>query len=441
MPRGWPDYTYPVSLVINEVAEFGVRIDEVAGGVTFDANIVGSTTTLDVKITESTVTLNADVNITGSTVTLDVNVTNTSIAVQATIVDSTVTLDVNITNSIINVAASQVGTWSVDANITNAVLNVEISGTPTVNIQTQDGVSIVIDKLTTRAFYEVRQVYSNTGSAVSGWQTLDKPYGKLFSRQCRGWIVEIGVYLRNPKASPDTLIVKLSPFPNMAVVKTVTETIPANEPEGTVWVKIYDYWVYDSLFISVESANGFIEVGYDNDAEPAPDSWYYDSASETWLPEPTGIAHFWIEARIYGQTVGSVPVDGVVGTYEFPSISSRAEASLAPYSEGSYTLIEVDSPGHLSWLTLSADSPELIITIYCDGYVIWQSNLQFIHDWINEGNVATGITITKWDTANSNYAVCFHLPLSWRKKFEVEIEVPTGMTITAGAFCIYRSTA
>jgi len=415
MPRGWPDFIYPVGIFAQEVDYLTVSVDRI------------------------TASISADVTIVGSNVTLDVNITNTSINTKATIVDSQITLDVNITNASINTSTiitdCQV---TIDVNITNPSINVVIQGTPTINVKTEEGANIIIDKLTTTAFYEARQVYANQAARLTGWQKLDKPYGKLFSRQCRGYIVEVGVYLRNPVASDDYLIVELRPYPGLAPVKTLREKIAANMPEGTYWVPVLDYWLYDSLFIVVRSENGYIEVAYDDSTDTPPDSWYWDSTNEVWEPTEPTILHFWIEARIFGQTVGTLPIDGVVGTYEFPYNTSRAEVSLQPFPPGSNTLLELDTPGHNLLTMFTSSSPDVILFIDCDDNAIFAASIRLLYESFLDQGVDAGIVITKYDTSLNRYALAIKFKYSWRRKLRIWIDNVTGSDQECGLYVAYK---
>ncbi|RKZ94161.1 MAG: hypothetical protein DRQ46_10390 [Gammaproteobacteria bacterium] len=441
MARGWPDFVYPVGIFAQYVDYVTVDIGKVEAGVTFNVNIVDSSITMDVNITNASINTNA--TIVDATIALDVNATivGATATLDVKLVDSAITLDVNITNASINTNAvitdCQV---TLDVNITNPVINVEIQGTPTINVQTEEGANIIIDKLTTTAFYEIRQVYSNAATSYTGWQKLDKPYGKLFSRQCRGYLVEVGIYLRNPQASDDTLIVELRPYPGLAPVKTISKTIAAGTTEGTIWVGVLDYWLYDSLFIVVKSENGYIEVAYDDSTDTPPDSWYWDSTDEVWQPISATIMHLWIEAKIHGQTVGTVPVDGVVGTYEFPYNTSRAEVSLQPFPAGTNTLLEIDNPGHNLLTLFTSSSPDVVLYVECDGEAIFAAPLSLLYNSFLDQGVDAGIVITKWDTTNNRYAIAIKFKYSWRKKLHIWIDNVTGADQECGLYIAYKLT-
>jgi len=77
-PRGWPDYTYPMTIIGQEL---NVAIDIVAQSLpTLDINIAASATTLDVNITGSTVTL--DVNIASQTANINIDIKAQSVAIK-----------------------------------------------------------------------------------------------------------------------------------------------------------------------------------------------------------------------------------------------------------------------------------------------------------------------------------------------------------------------
>jgi len=167
-PRGWPDYTYPMTIIGQEL---NVAIDIAAQSLpTLNVSIAASDVTLDVNIASSAVTLNVniesisegvtfnvaqsgtwtvnaaqtgawtinigapldasgylqthimdsvqlDVNIAASAVTLDVNIASSAVTLNVKITDSTVTLNVNIesiaSGVVFNVAQS--GTWTINA--------------------------------------------------------------------------------------------------------------------------------------------------------------------------------------------------------------------------------------------------------------------------------------------------------------------------------------
>ena len=167
-PRGWPDYTYPMTIIGQEL---NVAIDIAAQSLpTLDVSIAASDVTLDVNIASSAVTLNVniesisegvtfnvaqsgtwtinavqsgtwtinigapldaegnvetsivksvqlDVNIAASAVTLNVAIQSSAVTLNVKITESTVTLNVNIesiaSGVVFNVAQS--GTWTINA--------------------------------------------------------------------------------------------------------------------------------------------------------------------------------------------------------------------------------------------------------------------------------------------------------------------------------------
>ncbi len=192
-PHGWPDYTYPMTIIGQEL---NVAIDIAAQTLpTLDVNLAASAITVNVALQSSAVTLNVnvesisagvvfnvaqsgtwtinaaqtgtwtinigapldasgnlqtavvssvqlDVNIAASAVTLDVNLASSAVTLNVKITSSTVTLNVSIANIatgvVFNVAQS--GSWTINAAQTGAwSVNVEsVSAGVTFNVNITD---------------------------------------------------------------------------------------------------------------------------------------------------------------------------------------------------------------------------------------------------------------------------------------------------------------
>jgi len=167
-PRGWPDYTYPMTIIGQEL---NVAIDIAAQSLpTLDVNIAASTVTMDVNIASSAVTLNINIESISEGVTfnvaqsgtwtinavqsgtwtinigapldaegnvetsivksvqLDVNIAASAVTLNVAIQSSAVTLNVNITGSDAIISVYITGqSASVDVRITSSTVTLNVN--------------------------------------------------------------------------------------------------------------------------------------------------------------------------------------------------------------------------------------------------------------------------------------------------------------------------
>jgi len=483
-PRGWPDYTYPMTIIGQEL---NVAIDIAAQSLpTLNVSIAASDVTLDVNIASSAVTLNINVesisegvvfNVaqsgtwtvnaaqTGSwtinigapldengylqthimdSVQLDVNIAASAATLNVNIAESAVTLNVNIESIsegvVFNVAQSgdwtinavQSGSWSInigsvtegvtfDVNITGstATLDVNIaSSSVAINIKTETGANIVIDKLVESAYTEERRTISNKGTTALGYY-LPHTYmtGKYYPRGCRGFIKNIIVTARNTDAASHDVSVYISPQPGMGKLAEATFTIPGNTDPTTFTVSINRYWSYDSLFVWLYTdATSGVGIAYDSGT---PWDAYHSSDGFSWTVQTR---RYWIDVEYSGQTVGDLPVSGTLNTIRLPNVTTRQEVSNVPVNAGTEgTIITVDGVGELVRLAIGlnpqTDNEDVEIRLYCDGEIAWAFNPLGLSIQ-NYSATTPGVQLLRY-TAGGDIGIQVLLPFSFRRQFKV----------------------
>jgi hypothetical protein len=371
---------------------------------------------------QSSVTLN--VNITNCNVTLNVNITNSSLNVNVT----NTSLNVYVTNSTLTVTVS----GTVNVNVINSTLTVTISGTPTVNIQTSGGANIVIDKLSQDAYTEDRRTLSNNG-ATPTMSTTNSLYkrGKFFPRGCRGFINTVEIYCDNADSVSHTFTVKLSPMPGMGPVATFTLSVAAGSSAAWRSITVGRFWNYDSLFIWVScDSDSYGRLGYDTGT---PYDYYYSTDEVNWIPASN---RWWFRVNLTGETVGDLPVSGIVNTVNIPNTStvlsssgvtvpSGTETSLLKVY-GSGTLIEARASMNIA--TTPSSSVRYLMYIYCDGVLAYRTSNLFLtqSETATSGRSAIGEFVQASGITYMNVRV----PLEFRRSIELRAYQSSGSTAT-----------
>ena len=490
-PHGWKDYTYPMTIIGQEL---NVAIDIAAQSLpTLDINIAASAVSLDVNIASSAVTLNINIesisegvvfnvaqsgtwtinavqtgtwtiNIGGpldasgyvqthimDSVQLDVNIAASAVTLNVAIQSSAVTLNVNIESIsegvVFNVAQS--GTWTINAvqsgdwniNIESVsegvTLNVNIaSSSVAINIKTETGANIVIDKLVESAYTEERRVIANNGpSAIMQAPGIGTPRGKYFPRGCRGFIHEIEVYCDNPSGSAYHLYIYVSPQPGMAPIIVKTLYVAANASPAWRPVTINYYWSYDSLFVWVLSeTNDYPRVGYDT-GEPY--DALYSTDGETWVPENY---RWWIRLDMAGQTVGDLPVSGTLSTIEIPHSSSQVESgnvSLPGLAED-VELVSVEGAGYCDLIIFqvqaNTDSHYVGIKVECDGQTAFSTYMHVLY-LMGCGSTTRPLLLTQY-SENGYIALIITQKFQFLRKFRVLALNASSTSQTVAAYII-----
>ena len=285
-PVGYPDFTLPVVHV---------------GAITVE----GSVSVLGTVEVKGAVTVSGTVSVSGT-----VEVTG-AVTVSGTVsVEGTVTVTGSVTVS---------GTVSISGTV-EVTGSVTVTGAVTVGTVAAD--NIIIDKLTVGAYTERRSTLSNNG-ATPAWTyaTGDSRRGKFFPRGCRGFINTIDVYCKDAGAAGGTITVYISPHPSMGYVAIADVTVGAGASADWRSATFNRMWNYDSLFIFVLCSSSDINHGYDSGT---PYDYYTSSdAGATWA---TMNYRNWFRAVMKGETVGDVPVSGVVNVVEIPTVLSGFKA-------------------------------------------------------------------------------------------------------------------
>lgn len=254
-------------------------------------------------------------------------------------------------------------TVTTQALIINALAEVQ-AGT---NILTSTEDNIIIDLLTQGAYTERRSTIENDNGVMDGvappaYNTAVTYKGKFYPRGCRGKIEQIQIYCKD--AGADKITLRYSSHPGLGAIGEVTITPLATWAWRSAAIK--EMWNYDSLFIWIHECEAGVDWGYDA-VEPY-DAHSSGDSGETW--EDTAIRPF-IRAVYSGQTLGDVPVSGLVNTIPIPSVSSaRIFANEVLTTGEEYDVIDINGAGYttliLARATAAADSHETWIYVYCD---------------------------------------------------------------------------
>jgi len=216
------------------------------------------------------------------------------------------------------------------------------NGRPYLDVETSTGLNLMIDQITQDAYLERRSTVANDNGVVAP----DAPpasigiayRGKFFTRGCRGKIEQIQLYCI--RAAGGTIRLAYTPHPCIGPIGTVTIT------PGATWgwaaADIEEMWNYDSLFIYVEYCGPDVDYGYD--AVQPYDGHRTTDAGVTWADQNE---RPFIRVVYTGETVGDVPVSGIINNIPIPSVSSR--------------LLDLDAP-------VAADSERAMVVLYGAGF-------------------------------------------------------------------------
>jgi len=387
--------------IASSAVTLNINIESISEGVVFNVAQSGTWTVNAAQTGAWTINIGAPLDASGylqthimDSVQLDVNIAASAVTLNVNIAESAVTLNVNIESIsegvVFNVAQSgdwtinavQSGSWSIniesvtegvtfDVNITGstATLDVNIaSSSVAINIKTETGANIVIDKLVESAYTEERHVLANNGDTpIMLAPGTSYRRGKYFPRGCRGFIHQIEVYCDNQDSIDRKLYIYVAPQPGMAPIISTSLTVPASSSPAWRSRTVNKYWNYDSLFIWVLSeTSSNPRVGYDEGAPPD----YYDSTDgATWFPANRRL---WIRLNMTAQTVGDLPVTGTLNTIEVPHSTSKFESgSVSLPTNTEVTLITVNGSGYCDLMVFrsgESEHPEATaFKIYCDG--------------------------------------------------------------------------
>jgi hypothetical protein len=320
------------------------------------------------------------------------------------------------------------------ASVGDVTLNVNITGTPTINIKTSEGANIVVDKLTQSAYTERRSTLVNDGWTTPGqtppyYKTGEAYYGKFFPRGCRGMIEGDFIYAKGN--GTDTITLAYAPQPGMAPIFTSTIT------PGTSWGwcgNALDYfWNYDSCFIYVLACGPSVSFAYDV-SEPY-DGRGSPNGGQTWMRWD---ARLWVRLALTMETVGDLPVSGIVNTIEIPSVSSQVQSSVVIVPSGTETsLLTVYRSGKLleariklNVTTAPSATVRYEMLIYCDGDLAYRTDNSLIAQ--SETATSGRSAIGEFVQTSTSTCMTVRVPLEFRRYIELRVYQTSGYTATLG---------
>lgn len=329
-------------------------------------------------------------------------------------------------NIAIDIAAQSVGNLNVNLAASAITLNVNIeSQTVDINIKTSGGANIMIDKLTQSAYTEDRRTLSNNGATAS-WRSVvsGSRKGKFFPRGCRGFIDTIDVYCRDSGVSGGTITVYISPHPEMGETKSATITIPAAGAASWRSANFDAMWNYDSLFIFVVCSSSDIQFGEDTGTPY--DGYHSNDNGETWTHQNY---RYWFKAVLKGETVGDLPVSGIINAIPLPSVTQeRFNASGSLPRPGTVTLKTIRGSGELLYVYFrvqaGTDSHLTAFTVQTDGNMAVSMTFQMLDSY---GFTASTPGISKLSyAANGECIALVTLRLPFRKKLVLGMQSSSG---------------
>lgn len=385
----YPDGTLPISIIAYHITSLPVDIiAQTIGNLNIDikAQTIGD---INVNITNATITVTGTVAISGSvTVTGSVTVSGTvSISGTVTVTGSvTVSGTVSISGSVTVTGAVTVsGSVSITGSVTITGAVTITSGA--VTITTTGGTNIFIDLLTQTAYLERRSIISNNGTLTSWtYASGTARQGKFFPRGCRGFINTIDVYCKDAGAAGGTITVYISPHPSMGYLYSATVTITASGAAGWRNATFNKMWNYDSIFIWLLSSTNNMQWAIDTSTPY--DAFDSSDSGATWAHTDQR-RH--IRVKMKGETVGDVPVSGVLNTIQIPAVSDERIVWAGSLVDDVTKIIKtIHGSGHVEYIRVTnpaqAGSADTLLLVYTDGNLAFRDNFVGLND---AGHVAS----------------------------------------------------
>jgi len=403
-----PDFTYPISIVGYTITSLPIDIvAQSVGVISISINATNVTGNIPIDIKAQTVG-NIGVDIKAQTLG------TVNIAINAANVTGNIPIDIKaqtVGNIGIDIKAQTVGNVGVDIK----------AATATINIATSGGVNIIIDKLTQAAYLERRSTISNdnnvtTPTAPPDSMTGTTYRGKFFPRGIRGFIETLSVYCKRTAAG--TITLSYSPQPGMGAINSVTIT------PGAAWdwksANVRAFWNYDSMFIWISACSA--DVSWGRDATTPYDYLASTDSGVTWF---TGDYRLYARIDLREQTIGDIPVSGIVNTIEIPSVvSARQEVVLSniPASTAAYDTLQVGA-GETLIVIFGANSDAAMEAlkprILCDGNLILPFDSTF-ESWAYVVTATSpGIALGVWDGTNHLYVLIVTIPYPFKRSLQV----------------------
>jgi hypothetical protein len=295
---------------------------------------------------------------------------------------------------------------TIQSNIENAV-----------KIKTEAETNILIDKLTQGAYTERRSTLSNdngvtTPTAPPKQWTNTTFKGKFFPRGCRGIIDTVRVYCKRTGAG--TLTVSYAPQAGMGAVGSVTITPGANWGWGLATV--YKMWNYDSMFLWVSACSADVSYGCQN-VEPFDEALSSDGGV-LWTYEDYRL---FIRVVMFGETVGDVPVSGIINNIEIPtSVSRKTQSDFIPIESGAEELLVAHEGAgfHEYSIFRSSKADEVGFKVYCDNVLMEYQDGLALSMW-GFGSSTPKLSLTQY-VAGGTYTVLLTGKYQFKRKFEIK---------------------
>lgn len=313
----------------------------------------------------------------------------------------------------IDIVAQTIGSIDINVAAQDAAINIDTAG----------GVNIIIDKLTQTAYVEDQRTLSNHGTSPTPASVIgNNRRGKFFPRGCRGFIKTIDVYCSDAGASGGTVTVYLSPFPGMGYLMTADVTVPSSGAADWRSATFNKMWNYDSLFIFVVGSSSDIKVYY-NSNTPF-DRYGSDDAGATWT---TDNFRFWFRAIMKGQTIGDIPVSGIVNTIPIKAVAGLFERTLYDVDGGAtYDMLSIVGSGQLNSMFIgyleligTVTEGQMVLRITVDGVSKdFSMNTLGGHVYDVE-NTPSDITFSKLDNTGHIFQLNWKIPIPFQQSLVV----------------------
>ena len=203
-------------------------------------------------------------------------------------------------------------------------------------------------------------------------------------------------------------------------------------------VTVQKYWNYDSLFIWAWSPDSVEppKIAYD---EGTPYDGYRSTDAVTWTPRTIRV---WIKVEYAGQTVGDIPVSGIINVIEIPRSASQFEnTGISVPQNTETTLITVNGTGYCDSIILqsgSSDYPhQTMFRIYCDG-VLADAFTPYILDNLGMAANTQPYCLIRYETT-AGTGIC-NIMVTQRYEFTREFKI-TATNYNADAYCTAKIVA
>jgi hypothetical protein len=357
-----------------------------------------------------TVTVTGSVTITGTvTITGNVNITNSSIVIEPKAGSTfTITGSVTVTSGTVSIT----GTVNISGPVTVTSGNI--------NVATAGGTNIIIDKLVQGAIVEKNrnlEPHSNNGTTPNYFETVAPGTytGKLFPRGCRGFIEAISYRVQKTTAGNVTITFGFSPYVGGPELFTISETLPGNTAAGWRTIFVEKPWNYDGLFMYMKD-----NLYYARDLEDSTkaDNFYTTDSGVTWI---TNDQRLWFNAYIYAQTVGDIPISGIVNNIQIPNTGTVAidfTGTTIPAGTTVYTKTFYGA-GRLRYVVLAGSHYFIAPVIQVDGQQVLRSEMYFQRYYLyGFSEITPGLSLVRYNVAG-DCTLMVNVQFEFKRKIEI----------------------